>query len=68
MADSAAAGRKWVLDFDEQTVGLTDENAVELRQKILYDVLFSGGDLELYAGYHALPLGGDLRLEDFLTR
>jgi hypothetical protein len=35
---------------------------------VLYDVLFSGGHLEWYAGQHPLPLGGDLNLEDFSTR
>ena len=47
--------------------GLTDANAADLRKRVLYDVYFSGGNLEWYAGYHGLPLGGDLRLEDFRT-
>ena len=67
-SDSAAAGRKWIVGFDEQTKGLTDTNAAELRKRVLYDVLFSGGQIEWYAGYYPLPLGGDLRMEDFRTR
>lgn len=68
---SAAAGRPWLVDVDEQGpagVGLTDTNWVQRRKEVLYDVLYSGGSIEWYAGYHALPLGGDLRLEDFRTR
>ena len=68
---SDAAGRRWVLDMDENgpwNTGLTDSNADVLRKQILYDVYFSGGQLEWYAGYHALPLGGDVKLEDFRTR
>lgn len=70
-ADSISAGQKWVVDLDENTpaeVGLTDLNAAELRKESLYDILFSGGQIEWYAGYHPLPLGGDLNLEDFRTR
>jgi len=67
-SDSAAAGHKWVVGFDEQTQGLTDSNAAELRKLMLWDVLFSGGGVEWYAGYHPLPLGGDLRMEDFRRR
>jgi hypothetical protein len=50
------------------STGLTDSNAPELRKRVLYDVYFSGGNIEWYAGYHDLPLGGDMRLEDFRTR
>ena len=67
-ADSAAAGQPWVLDFDEQTTGLTDQNTIQMRREHLWDVYLSGGQLEWYFGYHALPLGGDLRAEDFRTR
>jgi len=70
-AASAAAGRPWVIDMDENQPaqeGLTADNAGPLRKEILYDVLFSGGNIEWYAGYHDLPLGGDLNLEDFRTR
>jgi hypothetical protein len=50
-------------------VGLTSDNAGVLRKSILYDVYFSGaGGIEWYLGYHDLPLGGDLNLEDFRTR
>jgi len=66
--NSALAGQKWVVEVDEITTGLTDTNFVELRQRGLYDVLFSGGGIEWYFGYHSLPLGGDLRVEDFRTR
>ncbi|MCG8349912.1 MAG: DUF5060 domain-containing protein [Chloroflexales bacterium] len=68
---SAEAGRPWVIDMDENNpagVGLTDSNANELRKRVLYDVYFSGGNIEWYGGYHDLPLGGDLRMEDFRTR
>jgi len=68
---SAAAGRRWLVDVDEQgpaLVGLTDQNAEVRRKEVLYDVLFSGGSIEWYCGYHPLPLGGDVRLEDFRTR
>lgn len=67
-AESAAAGHPWVLDFDEQTTGLTDQNTTQMRREHLWDVYLSGGQLEWYFGYHALPLGGDLRAEDFRTR
>ena len=68
---SAAAGHKWILDLDENgpaDTGLTDTNADELRKRVLYDIYFSGGQVEWYAGYHSLPLGGDVKLEDFRTR
>ncbi len=70
-AQSAAAQRPWVIDLDENSPassGLNDDNADDLRKDVLYDVYFSGGQLEWYAGYHNLPLGGDLKLEDFRTR
>lgn len=65
------AGRKWLVDMDEHgtwNTGLTDTNADQMRLEVLYDVFFSGGQVEWYAGYHELPLGGDVRLEDFRTR
>lgn len=68
---SRDAGWPWVIDMDEigpAGVGLTDSNADELRRTVLYPVYFSGGNLEWYFGYHALPLGGDMRTEDFRTR
>ena len=68
---SAQAGHPWLMHADEHTPytqGATDTNAVDLRKRVLYDVLFSGGGLEWYAGWHDLPLGGDLTLEDFRTR
>ena len=68
---TAQSGRPWVVDADEQGpwhTGLTNQNAADTRKRILYDALFSGGGVEFYFGYHALPLGGDLSLEDFRTR
>ncbi len=68
---SADAGHPWVLDMDENNpagIGLTGQNAAEVRKTALYDIYFSGGNVEWYAGYHELPLGGDVRLEDFRTR
>ena len=68
---TADAGRPWVIDMDEvgsALVGLTDQNADSLRRSVLYPVYFSGGNLEWYFGYHPLPLGGDMRTEDFRTR
>ena len=65
------AGVKWVIDMDEvgsAQTGLTDVNAAALRRQVLYPTLFSGGNLEWYFGYHALPLGGDIRTENFRTR
>ena len=70
-AFTAQAGRPWTVDADEQgpwQIGLTDTNAVDTRKRILYDALFSGGGVEFYFGYHNLPLGGDLSVEDFGTR
>ncbi|MEO0661781.1 MAG: DUF5060 domain-containing protein, partial [Planctomycetota bacterium] len=66
-----AAGRPWIVDADEMgpwQIGLTDTNAADTRKRILYDALFSGGGVEFYFGWHDLPLGGDLSLEDFRTR
>lgn len=70
-AASTGAGRPWIIDMDENRPageGLTPWNAGALRKEILYDVLFSGGNIEWYMGYHDLPVGGDLNLEDFRTR
>ncbi|MEM1450856.1 MAG: DUF5060 domain-containing protein [Planctomycetota bacterium] len=68
---TAAAGRPWIVDADEMgpwQIGLTDTNAAATRKRVLYDALFSGGGVEFYFGWHDLPLGGDLSLEDFRTR
>lgn len=65
------SGRPWIVDADEQgpwQIGVTDQNSTDTRKRILYDALFSGGGVEFYFGYHDLPLGGDLNLEDFRTR
>ena len=48
-ANSANAGRPWVLDMDENNPagsGLTDSNAADLRKRVLYEVNFSGGHVE----------------------
>lgn len=66
--DSMQAGRPWIIDMDENLDSLTSWNEAELRSSTLYPVYFSGGNIEWYLGYHELPLGGDLRLEDFRTR
>ena len=69
--NSRDAGRPWIIDLDEvgpAGVGLTDTNADALRRDVLYPIYFSGGQLEWYFGYHTLPLGGDVRTEDFRTR
>ena len=68
---SAVAGQPWVVAAVEHSPwqeGLTDQNHDDLRKRVLYDVLLSGGHLQWYAGWHDLPLGGDLSLEDFRTR
>lgn len=68
---SAQSGHRWVVNAVEHSPwdeGLTDDNHDELRKRILYDGLLSGGGLQWYAGWHDLPLGGDLSLEDFRTR
>ncbi|MDY7076051.1 MAG: DUF5060 domain-containing protein [Chloroflexota bacterium] len=72
--NSATVGHPWILDMDENNpheTGLTDDNADEMRKRILYAVYFSGGNIEWYAGYHPQPpenIGGDVTLEDFGTR
>ena len=71
LQQSSQAGRTWILDMDENgpwDLGLNANNAVSLRKSVLYDVYFSGGQIEWYAGYHELPLGGDMKLEDFRSR
>ena len=66
--NSANAGHPWVLDMDENTNGLTSATTVERRKQILYDVLFSGGNIEWYFGYHPQPEGGDIDAGDFRQR
>ncbi len=65
---STEAGRKWVIDMDENTGGVNKNNASIRRKELLYDIYFSGGNLEWYFGYHPLPLGGDLTAGDFRQR
>ncbi|QDU65957.1 DUF5060 domain-containing protein [Engelhardtia mirabilis] len=65
------AGKPWVIDMDENNpadIGAGPDNAEELRKEVLYDIYFSGGQLEWYLGAHAPPIGGDLSVEDFRTR
>lgn len=70
--ESAGAGRPWAVMLDEIApagVGVTDMNAAEIRRLTLWPALLSGAaGVEWYFGYHALPLGGDVRVEDFRTR
>jgi len=49
---SADAGKPWVIDMDENTGGIKNQNASIRRKQILYDVFFSGGNIEWYFGYH----------------
>jgi len=46
-------------EITPSNVGLGPDNADELRKEVLYDVLFSGGNLEWYCGSYDLPPGGD---------
>ena len=65
---SKDAGRAWVIDMDENTGGVTNNNAAQRRKLLLYDVYFSGGNIEWYFGYHPLPLGGDVTAGNFALR
>ncbi|MBX3058644.1 MAG: DUF5060 domain-containing protein, partial [Anaerolineae bacterium] len=65
---SADTGRPWVVDMDENFDSLTSSNEDILRVQLLYPIYFSGGNIEWYLGYHPLPMGGDLNLEDFRYR
>lgn len=71
-SSSAAAGRPWVVMLDEigpAGTGVTDANAADIRRRTLWPAYLSGsGGVEWYFGYHSLPLGGDMRCEDFRTR
>lgn len=68
-ARSARAGQPWVIGLDEmQQLGALNANADELRKRVLYPVYFSGGNLEWFAGFAELPVGGDVTLENFRTR
>lgn len=65
------AGWPWVIDMDEvgpASEGLNPDNTEALRKSVLYPVYFSGGNIEWYFGRHDLPIGGDLRTEDFRSR
>lgn len=66
-----AGGRSIVADQDEQGSpfeGLSGSNADRRRKEILYDVYFSGGNIEWYFGFSSNPFGGDFDVEDFRTR
>jgi hypothetical protein len=65
------AGRVATVDLDEVGPagrGIDATNQDHFRKLVLWDVLLSGGNVSWYFGYHALPLGGDIRAEDFRTR
>lgn len=66
--NSRNAGRPWVIDMDENTNGLAPIDTADRRKEILYDVLFSGGNIEWYFGYNPLPVGGDVDAGDFRQR
>lgn len=66
--NSANAGRRWVIDMDENTNGLAPGNVDERRKQIMYDVFFSGGNVEWYFGSHPQPVGGDVDAGDFRVR
>ncbi len=65
---SAQTGHPWVIDMDENTNGLSNTDHNQRRKQILYDVLFSGGNIEWYFGLYNLPLGGDTTAGDFRLR
>lgn len=65
---SREAGVPWIIDMDENDSGLLDTNADDLRKRVLYDVLFSGGNIEWYFGFGGPVPGGDITVEDFRTR
>ncbi len=69
---SEDSGRTWVVMLDEigpAGTGVTDGNAPDIRRWTLWPGLLGGaGGVEWYFGYHDLPLGGDMRCEDFRTR
>ena len=67
-SESANRGHPWVLDMDENTGGVAPGNVNNRRKQILYDVYFSGGQIEWYFGLHPLPLGGDINAENFRLR
>lgn len=67
-ANSANAGHPWILDMDENTNGLGTDGIDVRRKQILYDVLFSGGNIEWYFGYSPLPVGGDIDAGNFRYR
>jgi len=71
-AKSANAGRPWAIMVDEigpAGTGVTDTNTEYVRKNTLWPAYLSGAaGVEWYFGYHKLPLGGDMRCEDFRTR
>jgi hypothetical protein len=67
-ANSANAGHPWIIDMDENTNGLGTDGIDVRRKQILYDVLFSGGNIEWYFGYSPQPVGGDIDAGNFRYR
>jgi len=65
---SRLAGHPWVVDMDDNTTALGPDNASLLRKQALYDIYFSGGNVEWNVGFAPLPVGGDINLEDFRSR
>jgi len=64
-------GLQLVVDQDEQGDafnGLSSNNAVQRRKEVLYDVYFSGGNIEWYLGFASTPSGGDFDVEDLRSR
>ena len=65
---SQQTGQPLVIDMDENTTALGSDNAEIIRKQALYDIYFSGGNIEWNMGLAPLPVGGDTNLEDFRTR
>lgn len=65
--ESAQAGRPWILDMDESNGGFYPD---KLRKEMLYDIYFSGGNVEWFShlASEGTPQRGDLTLEDFRLR
>lgn len=66
--NSANAGHPWIIDMDENTNGLGTDGYDLRRKQVLYDVLFSGGNIEWYFGYSPPPVGGDIDAGNFRYR
>jgi hypothetical protein len=66
--ESRESGHPWIIDMDENTDGLGPLDTSVRCKQILYDVLFSGGNIEWYFGYSPLPVGSDVNAGDFRQR